>query len=81
MKAQLWCGEFLCVVPRPLVHEPICWGDIPYVIKLGELAVEAWVNQHERDNDPEVREAITHFRLRRLWYKPRSLDLSAIAFT
>lgn len=80
-KHHVRCGEFLCIVPRKLVHTPINWSDKDYVITLGELAVEKWVKLHEHDNDSDVREAVTHYRLRRTWQTQRSLDLEAIAYT
>lgn len=80
-KHHLRHGEFLCMVFGKTVHEPIAWGDIPYVIALGELAVEQWAEKHRDDNDPNVRDAIRAYRSRKLWYHKRSLDLQTIVFT
>ena len=82
-KQHIRCGEFLCVVRDKTVREPIAWGDIPYVIRFGEIAVEDWIKRHERDNDPDTREAIRAYRTRKLWHpeKQGALDLSAIVYT
>jgi hypothetical protein len=56
-------------------------GDIPYVIALGELAIDNWCAVHERDNDPATREAIIMRRLRKLEQSPHSLSPYGMAFT
>lgn len=82
-KNHLRCGEFLAVVPRIIVHEPVAWDRIPYVVGLGEQAVAQWVKDNEFSNDPEKREAIFHYKSRRLWHpsKVTNLDLLRIAYT
>jgi len=80
-KQHLREGEFLCVVPRKQVHEPIVWGDIPAVVWLGEQAIARWVKAHRNSNDEDKRAAIHAYRARLMWERQRSLDLGAIAFT
>jgi hypothetical protein len=82
-KHHVRAGEFLCLVPGidKRVHEPIAWNDIPFVIRLGEIAVEEFVKANESSNDPEKREAIRAWRSRQTWNRPRALDLEAICYT
>ena len=83
-KHHVAVNEYLCIVPKTIVHEPIEWGDIPYVIALGELAVENWAKAHERDNDPNVRDTIRAYHARKTWYEreltKKSLHLPAIVW-
>jgi hypothetical protein len=81
LKLSVRHDEFLIVVPDKFVHEPIAWGDIPFVIALAHLAVDNWCDAHERDNDSAIREAITLYRLRKLEQDQESFDPSGIAFT
>lgn len=73
-------GEHLCMVPGKTVHEPIAWGHNPYVIALGELAVEHWANKNAMGNDPDKQEAIRAYRSRKTWHAQRSLDTSKLVF-
>lgn len=78
--AHLGLGEHLCPVPGKIVHEPIAWGDHPYVIALGELAVEHWVDKNGMSNDPDKQEAIRAYRSRQTWQRQRTLDTSKLVF-
>ena len=73
--------EFLCIYPGKRVHTPIAWGDVPMVVHIGETAVENWVKQHERDNDPQVLDAIRAYKSRKSWLTQRSLHLPDICYT
>lgn len=76
-------GEFLCLVHNKFVHEPIGWQDVAHVIRLGELAVEKFIKDNEKSNDPGKCQAIHAWRMRQLVNLERigSLDLKAIAYT
>jgi hypothetical protein len=78
--AHVGLGEYLCMVPNKTVHEPIAWGDHPYVIALGELAVEHWVNNNAMTNDRDKQEAIRAYRARKTWDRQKSLDTSKLVF-
>jgi hypothetical protein len=80
-QAHLGLGEYLCLVPSKTVHEPIAWGDHPYVIALGELAVEHWVDKNAMTNDLDKQAAIRAYRARKTWYRQKSLDTSKLVFT
>lgn len=77
---HLGLGEFLCPVPGKVVHEPIAWGDHPYVIALGEQAVEHWTTKHAMSNDPDIQEAIRAYRSRKTWHRQKALDTSKLVF-
>lgn len=74
--------EICVVVPNLRVHEPIAWGDIPFVIERARLALVAWCDSN-RSNEAWKQEAIAMFRLRELEspLARRSLNLDAIAVT
>jgi hypothetical protein len=82
LKHHVRPDETLIVVPDLLVHEPIAWGDIPYVIARIELAVDRWI-ERGTPNEPHQREAVTMYRLRQLEHihSKRSFDPAVIAFT
>lgn len=79
-KHHVGINEYLCMVPRKTVHEPIAWGDHPYVIALGELAVEHWVNKHAMSNDPDIQETVRAYRMRKTWHQQGALDTSKLVF-
>lgn len=72
-KHHLGRGEFLCVVPDKLVHEPIASGDIPFVVRLGEIAVETFVARNAQTNDADKQEAVRAYRSRQSWHQQHSL--------
>jgi hypothetical protein len=78
--AHVGLGEYLCMVPGKIVHEPIAWGDHPYVIALGELAVEHWVSKNAMSNDPDKQEAVRAYRARKTWDRQKSLDTTKLVF-
>src|SRR5262245_50951306 len=71
--------EVLVVVPKPLVHTPIAWGDIPNVIALGKHYVDLWAQT--RPNESHAIEAQKMYRLRCLEQKGGSLNLYDIVET
>jgi hypothetical protein len=73
--------ETLIVVPGVLVHQPLAWGDIPGAIARIEHEVERWIERRGEPNDPDQREAIAMYRLRKLENPRRSLDLTGIVET
>jgi hypothetical protein len=81
LKHHVRHDEFLAVVPDKLVHEPIAWGDVPFVVALGSLAVDEWCAKHAQDNDPLVREAVILRGLRKLEQDPSSLNPYEMVFT
>jgi len=64
------------------IHMPIAWGDMPYVIALGKLEAEKWIERGE-PNEPHAREAWRMYRLRclELNQSKGSLDLNSIVET
>lgn len=71
--------EFLIMVRDETVREPIQWDAIPFIVELAELAVEEWTQREH--NEIEAQLASRLYRLRRLEYTQRSLDLDAIVQT
>jgi hypothetical protein len=71
----------LFVVPDKLVHEPIAWGDIPFVVALADLAIRNWIKQHGMPNEAWQQECIRMYQLRGLEQDQGSLDLDAIVTT
>lgn len=80
LKANVASDELVHVVPKLVVHEPIAWNDIPYVIMRAKLEFEEWLDT--RPNLTEDQDlAVRMYRLRKLELNQRSLDLSVIAET
>jgi hypothetical protein len=80
LKHHVRFDEVAVVVPKLKVHEPIAWGDIPYVIRRIELAVDDWLARGT-PNELHAREAAVMHRLRRQEQDQQSLDLHAICET
>jgi hypothetical protein len=79
-KHHVGTSEFLCIVPDKFVHEPIAWNDIPFVVALGHLAVEAFIKANAHTNDPNKQDAIRAWKSRQTWRDQRALDISKIVF-
>jgi hypothetical protein len=79
-KHHVGLNEYLCMVPRVKVHEPIAWGQHPYAIALGELAIQHWVDKHSMSNDPDIQEAVRAYRSRKTWQNQHSLDYAKLVF-
>jgi hypothetical protein len=80
-KHHLRCGEYLIVVRRFVLNEPLAWNNVPYVMRLATEALERWAKANEFANDPDKRAAISAWRSRQTWLVKRSLDLAAICYT
>lgn len=80
LKHYIRSDEFAILVPDLMVHQPIGWGDIPFVVKRIEIAVEQWIMRGV-PNEPHAREARTMYLLRQQELNRGSLDLSAICET
>jgi hypothetical protein len=81
LKHHIRPDELCIVVPNLVVHEPIAWGDIPFVTGRIEYAVDQWIKRRGIPNEPHAREAVIMYKLRCLEANKRSLDLSAIVET
>lgn len=73
--------ETVVVVPRLKVHEPIAWGDIPFVVARIEHTIREWIKAHSIPNESHVREAVVMYQLRCLEQDQRSFDPGVIAET
>jgi hypothetical protein len=63
LKANVRPDELCHVVPGLLVHEPIAWGDIPFVIERARLEFEKWLDTRPNLTS-EMHRAVTLYRLR-----------------
>lgn len=75
--------EIAIVVPNLTVHEPIAWGDIPYVIARIKLEVDRWIEQIAIPNEDHIREAVAMYQLHKLRHPSAqgSIHLPDIVYT
>jgi hypothetical protein len=83
LKYHVRHDELLIVVPGLKVHEPIAWGDTPFVVARIELQVDRWIKQRCIPNEPFAYEAVRMYGLRKQEnpHSKRSLNLEQIAQT
>lgn len=74
------CDETAIQVPELVVHEPIAWGDIPFVTARITRVVDEYL-EGRMPNEPHVLEAAKMYALRKQEHTRRTLDLSAIVET
>jgi hypothetical protein len=63
IKANTRHDELCHKVPKLIVHEPIAWNDIPYVIERARIELLAWLCTLPNLNEVE-HECVTMYRLR-----------------
>jgi hypothetical protein len=83
LKHHVRQGEFLFIVPDKIVHEPIAWNDIPMVCHCADTYVADWIALNGFGNEPDKREALHMWRLRRLEnpHSQGSVHLPDICYT
>lgn len=80
LKEHIRPNELAVIVPHLLVHEPLAWGNIPYVVNRIETTIKNWLETY-RPNSEIKQQIITLYKLRCLESPRRALNLEQIVET